>query len=153
MTIDLHAHPLGTLFTYQPPTNWCRDGQAELKEWPGGKRYLVDTYWASGTDDLLSTDQILTAQPFFDPTAHRTVSKWEAPVYPDGVVVTITRQHGCYRDFYVPIDTPELTAVDRARYSMAEAERELFEAIENVHRKTQHRDHMARELARVEAAA
>ena len=154
MTVILSNYAIGSLFHYEASTDWCRDGQAELRETPSGERYLVDTYWMSGTDnDRLSAAETATAGFYFDPSMHREVRVYDIDIYPAGVVTTILRQHGCYRKHYVPAGQPELTLLDRTRHEAAKAERELEEAVAEVERKNRHAEHMRRELARLEAEA
>lgn len=129
MTIDLYAHELGTLFTYGE-RGWCRDGAAVLRDFDG-RRFLTDTYYRD-MDGKLSDEQVAGAQVTFIPSEYREVNEWLAPVYPEGVVRTITRQHDSYVHHYVPVGTPDLTEADHLRHALEKAEERVREAADTL---------------------
>lgn len=151
----LSTLPLGTLFTYPAARQHCLDGQAVLVEYQG-RRVLIDTYWgrtSAGIDDHFLTDEEQAAATIsFRPDHHREVTAWQAEVHGDATV-QITWQHGCYRQFYVPTDTPELTELDYARHQLATDEAGLAAAEAAVERRRASVERGRRRVATLEDAA
>ena len=119
--IDLSQYELGTLFSYTPTDTWCHDGQAEIVEM-FGVRYLVDTYWGSGLEGVLSVEQGREAKVTFIPSEYREITKHQAEVYGDEKVV-VTRRHGGHNvAYFVRNGEPDLTELDHYRHMLAQEE-------------------------------
>jgi len=148
--IDLYQYEVGTLFTYDRPRDWCRDGKAVIIE-AFNRRWLVDTYWGD-TEDELSAAAAATAVVAFIPSEHREITKAQAEVYGDEKVIRITRQHGSYVKRYVRADVPELTELDYCRHDLATEEQRHRDALDEVKRTASNVERLRARLANLEAA-
>lgn len=126
--IDLHQYEVGTLFSYDPARDWCRDGQAEIIE-VAGRRWLVDTYWRD-IEHAVPAEAAAGAVVTFVPSEHRRITTADAEVYGPERVVRVARHHGCYVQHYVRVDEPELTAIERARHALALEEQRRRDALD-----------------------
>jgi len=150
--IDLSQYEVGTLFTYTPTDTWCRDGQAELVEM-GGARYLVDTYWGSGLEGILSLEQGREAEVSFVPSEYRQIPQHLAEVYGDEKV-TITRRHSGHRvAYFVRNNEPHPTELDHYRHMLSKEQARLAEHQRGVESSQASIDRMRDHIAHLEVQA
>lgn len=146
--IDLSQFELGTLFTYTPADAWCHDGQAEIVEM-FGVRYLVDTYWGSGLEGVLSVEQGREATVTFVPSEHRTVTEQEARVYGEKAIV-IQRHGGHRRTYFVKLGEPPLTEADHYRHMLLKEEERLAEHQRGVESSARHIEFLRARIEKLE---
>lgn len=150
--IDLSQYELGTLFEYTPADTWCRDGQAEIVEM-FGVRYLVDTYWGSSLEGVLSVEQGREAKVAFVPSQYREIHKHQAEVYGDEKVI-VTRRHNGHRvAYFVRNEEPSPSELDQYRHMLRQEEGRLAEHQRGVETSEASIERIQSHIAKLEAAA
>lgn len=122
--------------TLTMPSRHCREGWAIAKERNDGRVVLLDTFWGSTDNHVLTDEEVATAELVFnladydefDQYDRSSSARWETYKREDRE--TVTSQHGLQRRWFVRKGAePDLaTQIENARQVLEDAERKLESA-------------------------
>jgi hypothetical protein len=126
----------GDVVRYDVAERHCREGMAIAKERAGGGVVLVDTFWQSSGEHVLTDDELTTAEMVFnladydelDRYWHESAAKWKT--YAPADRETITSQHGLQVRWFVRKGAlPDLqTQIENACEAFLDAQTKLRSA-------------------------
>lgn len=111
--------------------NWCFDGQLIVKQNRNGELFLEDTYWyGSGENKCFTLEQALERGVLIfvcNLNDIELIKENELNYYADDDIFNLSRQHGCYKEFYKRKGTEKSSdkMEEVLKYKIQEIEHEL----------------------------